>query len=213
MSNFLSENRNISYPIDNNKLTTEVQEMSGIKKAMMLLVWRFQQVNSMIMIVGLSLTLTLQILPFVDWRFHQLGIHNKYNWLIVVIIFVVIFSGAIIVGIIYDAVLKLWIQQQTILVERQPYAKEKLSAKGVLNRKYFWIPMLKSVGLDGEAELSNKWVERNMETDPILRKDVNRVIQWINEYKLQPADKRWLKDVELVLKKSYSPKNKAVIKK
>jgi hypothetical protein len=186
--------------------------MGGIKKSMMLVVWRFQQVNSMIMIIGLSLTLTLQILPFVDWRFHRIGFTAEYNWLIVLIIFLIIFSGAVIVGIIYDVILKLWIQQQTIVVERQPYAKEKLAAKALLNRKYFWIPMLKKAGLDNETEFSAKWVEHNMETDPILRKDVNRVIQWINEYKLQPEDKRWLKDLEQILKKPYSIKTKDVIK-
>ena len=187
--------------------------MGGFKKSLMLLVWRFQQINSMIMIIGLSLTLTLQILPYVDWRFHRLGIPASYNWLIVLIIFLIIFFGAVIVGIIYDVVLKLWIQQQTIMIERNPFAKERLAAKAVLNRQYFWVPMLKKAGLEHEAEFSAKWAEHNMETDPILRKDVNRVIQWINEYKLKPADKRWLKDVEQLLKKSYSPKTKDVVKK
>ncbi|MFW9879047.1 MAG: hypothetical protein ACFFG0_38700 [Candidatus Thorarchaeota archaeon] len=187
--------------------------MAGIKKGLMLLVWRFQQVNSMIVIIGLSLTLTLQILPFVDWRFHKLGITSDYNWVIVLILFLIIFSGALIVGIIYDAVLKLWIQQQTVTIERQPYAKEKLAAKALLNRKYFWIPMLKKAGLEKEAEFSDKWVEHNMKTDANLRKDVNRVIQWINEYELKPADERWLKDIEEVLKKSYSPDSKSVLKK
>ncbi len=180
---------------------------------MMLLVWRFQQINSMIMIIGLSLTLTLQIFPFVGWRFHKLGIPGTYNWLIVLIIFLIIFSGAVIVGIIYDVVFKLWIQQQTIIVERQPYAKEKLAAKLVINRKYFWEPLLRKTGLENEAEFSAKWVEHNMEIDPILRKDVNRVIQWINEYKLKPADKRWLKDLEEIMNKSYSPKTKDVLTK
>lgn len=187
--------------------------MAGIKKAMMLLVWRFQQVNSMIVIIGLSLTLTLQILPFVDWRFHKLGINANQNWLIVLILFIIIFSGALIVGIIYDVVLKLWIQQQTVTIERQPYAKEKLAAKAVLNRKYFWIPLLKKTGLEKEAEFSTKWVEHNMNIDPNLRKDVNRVIQWINEYKLKPADERWLKDIEEILERSYSPDTKNVLEK
>ncbi len=187
--------------------------MGGLKKALMLMVWRFQQINSMIMIIGLSLTLTLQLLPFVDWRFHELGISRSDNWLIVLIIFLTIFSGAVIVGLIYDVVFKLWIQHQIVLVERQPYAKEKLAAKAVLNRKYFWIPLLKKMGLKNEAEFSGKWVEQNMEGDPVLRKDVNRIVQWINEYKLKPADKRWLKDLELIVKKSYSPKTKDVVKK
>ncbi len=186
--------------------------MGGLKKSLMLTVWRFQQINSMIMIIGLSLTLTLQLLPFVGWRFHQWGIPASHNWLIVLIIFLIIFSSAVIIGLLYDVVLKLWIQQQTIMVERQPYAKEKMAAKAILNRKYFWIPMLKKAGLENEAEFSAKWAEHNMQVDPILRKDVNRVIQWINEYELKPADERWLKDLEQILKKSYSPTTKDVIK-
>ena len=73
--------------------------------------------------------------------------------------------------------------------------------------------MLKKVGLDNEAEFSNKWVEHNMNVDPNLRRDVNRIIQWINEYELKPADKRWLKDLEEIMNRSYSPKTETVLKK
>lgn len=180
--------------------------MAGIKKAAMLLVWRFQQINSMIIIIGLSLTLTFQVYPLIGWRFVDfLKIPAELDWLIILIIFIIIFAGAVIIGIIYDTILKLWVQQSVVVQERTPYAKEKITAKGMLNRQYFWIPMLKSIKLDNEVEFNLRWMERNMEEDPILQKDVNRVISWINQYKLKPEDKRWLKDLKKILDKSYAP--------
>jgi len=179
----------------------------------MLLVWRFQQINSMILIIGLSFTLTLQSYKYISWRFVALGIPAKLDWLIILIIFIIIFSGAIVVGIIYDSIMKLWIQQSIVTIERNPFAKEKIAAKMILNRKYFFIPLLKNANLKNEVKFSEKWIERNLEEDPILRKDVYRIFNWINEYKLKPVDKRWLQDVEKVLKKNYAPKTEDIIKK
>ncbi len=187
--------------------------MSGLQKQFMLLVWRFQQVNSMVIIVGLSMTLTLQLYPYVGWRFSAIGLTSKHDWLIMLILFIFTFSAAIIFGMIYDVVLKLWIPQSVVTIERQPYAKEKNAAKTILNRKFFYIPMLRKAGLEREADFNLKWIEHNMEEDKILREDVNRIIQWINEYKLKSEDERWMKDLEEIVNKPYAPKPKTAIKK
>ena len=187
--------------------------MADIKKSMMLIVWRFQQINSMIIIVGLSLTLTFQLYPYMSWRFVNLGIPAEWDWLIIIIIFFLIFTGAIFVGIIYDVILKLWIQQAIVTQERHPYAKDKINAKGIVNKQYYWAPMLRNIGLENEARFTEKWIELNMEDDPILRKDVNRIVAWINNYKLKPEDKRWLEELEVILNKPYAPKSKDVVKK
>jgi len=186
--------------------------MGSVKKSLMLLVWRFQQINSMILIIGLSFTLTLQSYKYISWRFVALGIPAKLDWLIMLIIFIIIFSGAIVVGIIYDSIMKLWIQQSIVTVERNPFAKEKIAAKVILNRKYFFNPLLEKANLKNELKFSDMWIERNMEDDPILRKDVYRIINWVNEYKLKSEDKRWLQDVEKILKKTYAPKTEDIIK-
>lgn len=180
--------------------------MAGLKKGFMLLVWRFQQVNSLVIIIGLSTTLTLQIFPYVGWRFVELGIPKELDWLIILIIFGIIFSGAIFVGIVYDSILKLWIQHQVVVMERNPYAREKIVAKGIINRQYFNIPMLRKGNLTADAEFNEQWVERNMQEDPILRKDVYNIIDWVNEYKLKPEDERWLKDLDKIEKKRKSRK-------
>ena len=186
--------------------------MVNVKKPLMLMVWRFQQINSMIIIVGLTLSLTFQVYPYIGWRFVKLGISQDHDWLIMLIIFLIIFTFAVFVGMIYDSILKLWIQQAVVTIERQPYAKEKFVAKGLINRQFMWIPLLRKANLKTEEEFNIKWNERNMEDDPNLRKDVYRVIDWVNNYKLQPADKRWLKDLEEIVKKPYAPKTKDLIK-
>ena len=180
--------------------------MVDIKKSLMLLVWRFQQVNAMIIIVGLSSTLTLQVYPYIGWRFVELGIPSNLDWLIILIIFMIIFAGAMLVGIIYDTILKLWIQHQVVMVERNPYALERTPAKAVINRQYFIIPMLKKTNCIADAEFNEQWAERNMDEDPILRRDVYRIIDWVNEYELKPEDERWLKDLDRIVKKKHSAK-------
>jgi hypothetical protein len=183
------------------------------KKGAMLVVWRFQQVNSLVIIVGLSMTLTLQVYPYVGWWFESMGIPHKLDWLIMIIIFGLTFTGAVIFGILYDVVFKLWIPQMVVTTERTPYAKEKMAAKPLLNKRYFFIPMLRQAGLKNEAAFNTMWIERNLKEDKILKRDVEKIIAWVNEYELKPADKRWLKDVEKIMNKPYAPKSETALKK
>ena len=187
--------------------------MEKLKKLMMLLVWRFQQINAMYIIIGLSFTLTLQVYPLIGWRLDNLGIPPEWDWLKIIIIFLIILSGALLIGVIYDTIFKLWIQQQVVLQEHNPYAKGKLNPKLMINMKYYWIPIVKKLGLENEGEFASKWTALNLHEDPIARKEVELISAWIHEYKLKPEDKRWLKDLEKILKKPYSPGNKAAMKK
>jgi len=172
--------------------------MVSIKKPLMLMVWRFQQINSMIIIVGLSMTLTFQLYPYIGWRFTELGIPSKLDWLIITIIFILIFFGAVLVGIIYDVLLKLWIQSRIVQIERDPYQSEKISPKLILNFKYCFLPLVKKLKCRDETEFLTKWIERNIEDDANAHKVAMDVIKWVNEYKLKPEDVRWLDDMERI---------------
>ena len=161
--------------------------MSVLKKGFMLMVWRFQQVNSMILIVGLSLTLTFQLYPHVDDWFVSFGIPRKLDWLIMLIIFIILFGGALLCGIIYDVLLKLWIQQQVVTIERQPYAKEKMNAKEIITWRYFNIPLMKAdekildhLGkkdkeLSENIKFVDNWCSYNLKQDKTLKHDVEEI--------------------------------------
>ena len=45
-----------------------------------------------------------------------------------------------------------------------------------------------------------------MEYDPELRKEVYRIIDWINKYKLKDVDDRWLADMSEITKNKYNKK-------
>ena len=140
------------------------------------------------------------------WRLVDLGIPAKLDWLIVIIIFTIIFSIAMLFGFLYDKTFKLWRHKEIVAVERNPYQKGRINAAELINWQYTVIPYLYKVGLTKEAEFNLKWNEANMERDPELRKEVYRVINLINDYKLDDVDERWLKDISEITKKKYKDK-------
>ena len=48
--------------------------------------------------------------------------------------------------------------------------------------------------MDKETEFMLKWNEHIMNEDPNLRKEVYRIIKWVQSYKLPPPDKRYLQE-------------------
>ncbi len=186
--------------------------MAGIKKPLMLMVWRFQQVNSMIIIVGLSMTLTFQLYPYIGWRFAELGIPSKLDWLIMLIIFILIFAGAILIGFIYDVLFKLWIPSRIVQIERDPYQNEKIQPKMILNYRYTFLPLIKKSNCSSEAKFLEKWIERNLDEDENAKKVTKSVVDWVNDYELKPEDIKWLDEIERLQKKSYAPEVKDVVK-
>ncbi|MGA1794090.1 MAG: hypothetical protein ACMUHM_09070 [Thermoplasmatota archaeon] len=166
--------------------------MVDLKKFMMKHVWRLQQIGALYSVTMLTITITLVLYPYVEWRFirlfDSLGIPTSWDLLIMMIIFTSILSFALIFGFAYDKVLKLWVSQTVVAVERNPYAKNMMTPKEWLNWQYYFIPMLKVNGKDKEAEFMEKWNLKVLKEDPILRRDVEEVINWVKDFEL-PAGK------------------------
>lgn len=163
-----------------------------LKKWLMLQMWRFQQVAQPITLVLLAANLAVQLFNFVKWRGAVLGNFFTAVPLIMLILMLIMWAFAI----IWDLRLKMWRDQATVLVERNPYTKEKLSAKEMAQYNMIWIPFLEELGKDSKkladtAEVLKKWVKKASEDDRQLIKDLDDLLRHIGDDKI---DVSWIKD-------------------
>ena len=170
--------------------------MTGIKKRFMMYVWRMQQIGSLYSVFMLTLTLTLVLYPLVDWRFDALfqwlGMPTDWSFLTVGILFVLILNCALLFGFVYDRVFKLWVDQTTVAIERNPYTKNLMNPKEILNWQYFFVPMLRSSGNHCEADFMDKWNQRCLAENPMLRTEVKRILRWVEKYEMPSSENRFL---------------------
>ncbi len=180
--------------------------MVSVGKSVMTHIWRFQQVGGLVAVTLMCLNLTILLYAYIGWWFERIGVPHKLDWLIMIIIFTLSFTIALLFGVLYDTVFKLWRHREIVAVERNPYMKGRIKPTELVSWQYIYIPLLIKYGLKDEAIFNLKWNERNMERDPELRKDVFRMMKWINEYKLKDVDDRWICDIEDITKRKYKVK-------
>lgn len=180
--------------------------MESVKKNLMKHIWRFQQVGGVVAVALMCLNLTIPLYSEYKWMFINMGIPGKLDWLIIIIFFLLTFSIALLFGIVYDRVLKLWKYHQIVAIERNPYQKGKISPNEMIQWQYSIIPLLIKNGLKEEAIFNLKWNEQNMERDPALREEVFRIMDWINKYKLKDVDDQWLAEISDITNKKYKAK-------
>ncbi|WP_455392581.1 hypothetical protein [[Eubacterium] cellulosolvens] len=180
--------------------------MESSRKGLMTHIWRFQQVGGIVAVALMCLNLTIPLYNIYGWVLINLGIPENLDWLIIIIYFLITFSIAMLFGIIYDKVLKLWHFHQVVAVERNPYQKGKINPNEMITWQYTIIPLLLKNGLKDEAIFNLKWNEQNMDRDPELREEVFRIIDWINKYKMKDVDDRWLAEISDITKRKYKVK-------
>ena len=152
----------------------------GPKKWFMLQMWRFQQISQIATLVLLALNLALQLYNFMSWR----GTLFETPYTGVPFLLLILVAGIWVFAIFWDLRMKMWREQQTVLIERNPYAKEKMAAKEVALYEILWLPMLKKMGendpkmRESHANL-DAWLKKLYDDDPLLRKDVEDVYKYI----------------------------------
>ncbi|OGS42391.1 MAG: hypothetical protein A3K67_00545 [Euryarchaeota archaeon RBG_16_62_10] len=155
----------------------------GIKKWFMLQVWRIQQVAQIITIALLASTTAGILYDYLD-TWHT-GIFKEAITGIPILLLAIalaIWTFAI----IWDLRLKLWRDQMTVLVERNPYTKEKLSSKEVLMFGIMWLPMMEKLSKDdpklaASAEVIRSWVRKTADEDPETMKHVQELFAHIGK--------------------------------
>jgi hypothetical protein len=139
----------------------------GAKKWAMIQVWRFQQIAMIGSLLLLILNLSFTIYSYLGWR-----IRNPYIGVTVVatsLVLIIWFAAWL-----WDRRFRLWREQQAVLVDRNPYAAERLSAKEIVNFDWIWIPALQKIDPETAAKL-RLWVETEYRDYPALRDTVATV--------------------------------------
>lgn len=132
---------------------------NGIKKWFMLQMWRIQQVAQIITIILLSFNLAVLIQPWMEWR----GWIFEDKYTAVVFIMLVTFAIVWLFALVWDLRMRMWREQATVLIDRNPFAKEKLTSKEIAVYEILWFPVL----------------ERLAKDDPKVRESLEAMKRWV----------------------------------
>lgn len=148
---------------------------TGIKKWFMLQIWRVQQVAAILTLALMALNLALQVFGLIRWREDS---PLSTSWIGVPMILMLLAMVIWTFAIFWDLRLKMWRDQATVLVERNPYSKEKMSSKELAFYAITWLPIMEKMGKDdpqirAAATGFKEWMRKAYASDSILRDDLN----------------------------------------
>ena len=165
----------------------------GVKKWFMLQMWRIQQVAQLLVLTMMAITDALLVYDYTDGL--QMGGEPLISDRVLGVLFVLILIGGAIwtFAIIWDLRLKMWREQMTVLAEKNPFTKEKLTPKEVYIFGTLWLPLLERLGKDDpalrdSAEDLRRWITRSMKDDKVTNAEVDAVLDYIG------VSKSWLID-------------------
>jgi len=128
----------------------------------------------------LALNLSLQLYGYIRWRGAFFA--TPYTG----VLFILLVLAAVIWGfaIFWDKRMKMWREQMTVLMERNPYAKERMPSKEIVAYELIWLPLLDKLGKDdpqieAAANGLRDWIKKLSDQDPELAKDVKEVYDFI----------------------------------
>jgi hypothetical protein len=89
-------------------------------------------------------------------------------------------------AIIWDLRLKMWRDQMSVLVEKNPYMKEKFSPKEIAVYGMVWLPMLDHMAksdpnIKEHAAAMRKWLKRELTEDALTTNDIDDIFEYIGE--------------------------------
>lgn len=132
----------------------------------------------------LAINLSLQVYAMVSWRGAIFGESYVAIPLILVLLSGIIWFSAY----VWDVRMKMWREQVMVAIERNPYAKEKMSAKEIATFEMLWVPILEDLGqhnpvLKKNADWMKRWLERSSKDDPVLAGDVMQLHAYVDGIK------------------------------
>ncbi|MCJ7606430.1 MAG: hypothetical protein MUO94_01105 [Thermoplasmata archaeon] len=153
----------------------------SVKKWFMLQMWRVQQIAAILSLVMLAITDALLVYDKVSWRS---GIfETPYTG--VTALLLVIGLAIWLASIAWDTKLKMWREQMTVLVEKNPFNKERMAPKEIVMNSLLWLPMLESIGRNDpkvrDAAIAlREWVDKAVKEDPVIARDVKELLRFID---------------------------------
>jgi hypothetical protein len=165
----------------------------GVKKWFMLQMWRIQQVAQLLVLTMMAITDALLVYDYTDGL--RMGGEPLISDRALGVLFVLLLIGGAIwaFAIIWDLRLKMWREQMTVLAEKNPFTKEKLTPKEVYIYGALWLPLLERLGKDdpalrNSAEDLRRWITRSMKDDRVTSAEVDAVLDYIG------VSRSWLID-------------------
>ena len=154
----------------------------GPKKWFMLQTWRVQQIAQIATIGLLAINLAFQVYSYMSWR------GSIFDSPYMGVPFIALILMAIIWGfsIIWDLQMRMWREQHSVLVEKNPYAKEKMTAKEIALYGYFWLPLMDKVSQDDpEAKKATAdmrdWLWKTYTDDESLVSEVGEITRYLGK--------------------------------
>lgn len=162
----------------------------------MLQLWRFQQSQAILGLVLWASLLTLTAYPILAGPIFgflgSFGIAADTRGAVALalgIIFVSIAAALFLFGLVYDKVFRLWREQTDVLVDRNPYTRERLTAKEILTWRHMFLPALQASSARNPDRPNNPdlvshiafmedWIARSLD-DPRTRRAVEETQEWI----------------------------------
>lgn len=146
------------------------------KKFLMVLVWRITQTGPILSLFFWSTALAGIFWPIVGrenppgplWSFvrNVLGVPAAQATLVGLLLLFLLFAAFILlIGFVYDRVLKLWREQMEIIYERNPYTEDRMFVKEILQWEQYYLPLARAM--------------YRVSPDPELKAAIARVERWI----------------------------------
>jgi len=155
----------------------------SLKKWFMLQVWRIQQVAQVLTIMLLAINLSLQLYGFISWRKGSFFSTPYSGVPMILLVTVAIIWGF---AIVWDMRFKMWREQQAVVVERNPYAKERMTSKELVVYGITWLPLLDQLAkqnpeIKPAAEAMRNWLKQAAKEDPIATADMKDILNLITK--------------------------------
>ena len=158
------------------------RERTGLKKWFMLQMWRMQQIAQLATLALLAVNLSLQVYDFMSWRGSVFETPYTGVPLIALILVAIIW----LFSIVWDLRMRMWREQHSVLVEKNPYTKEKMTAKEIAIYAYMWLPLMDRIGKDDPevreaAKTVRAWLLKAYVEDPSLEGEVKEITDFIGK--------------------------------
>lgn len=163
-------------PLESRRRLSMVQ--GGVKKWAMLQMWRLQQVAQILTLALLAINLSLQLWGFMKWRGAIMG---SYAGVLVILLVLAAIIWAF--AIIWDIRLKMWREQISVLVQKNPYMKERMSPKEIAVYAMTWIPVLEHLSktdpaLKAHADGLKVWLQREVDEDRFTLEELKDIVRY-----------------------------------
>lgn len=155
---------------------------NGVKKWFMLQIWRFQQVSQILTLVMLAVNLSLMLYDRMSWRAGLF--ESPYTAIPILLLALVASMWAF--AIFWDLRMKMWREQATVLIDRNPYAKEKWIPKEIVLYELVWLPLFEKMGetdprMKEGAKALREWIRKAEESEASISDDVKDLLDHVGK--------------------------------